>query len=118
SLAESPEGQAPSLGSSRLPQWLESVLPLPAPRMACLVGKRETKRWYRRRGSIAHSLRLVVIRGVPLELAHQLEQALLSPSCNEFLQCFCDRGFLGAFAADFERALDQIWIDRQVCSHV
>jgi hypothetical protein len=54
----------------------------------------------------------------PLELAHQIEQASLPSPRDEFLQCFSDGSFLGAFAADLEGRFDQLGIDREICRDV
>src|SRR5207248_10984815 len=72
----------------------------------------------RRRESIAGALRLVVIRRVPLELAHQLKQAFLPSARNEFLQCLGHGGLFRPLAADFERLLDQIGIYGKIGGHV
>src|SRR5882672_224733 len=98
-------------------QWLGSAPALLSPEKANRAGAQVTKHSCRRKGSIAPTLRLVVKRRIPLELAHQLEQALLSSARDEFLQRLCDGGFLGALAADLEGPFDQLWIDREIRRH-
>jgi len=66
----------------------DRVLSAPAPPQPKGADRAEvpkTKRWYRRRDSIAGALRLIVIRRVPFELAHQVEQAFWSPARDKFL---------------------------------
>src|SRR5689334_4870400 len=112
------EGRDPSLGSIHLTRSFGSAR---APRWRRKIRRaatRATIRWCLQKHSIAPALRLVVIRGLPLELAHQVEQTLLPPPCNEFLEGLRDRSLFGAFAADFERPLDQFGVNRQVRCHV
>jgi len=56
--------------------------------------------------------------GVPFEPAHDIDESLLLPARDELLQCLGDSGLLRALAADLQRALDQLWVDRQVRGHV
>jgi hypothetical protein len=63
-------------------------------------------------------LRLVVVAVVPFELADQFQQTLLLPAGNEFLQGLGHGGLLGAFAAHFQRAFEQVEVDREIGCHV
>src|SRR3989304_5328689 len=95
-----------------------SIVPLWMPRRGPHPGTRAPTRSCRQRGSIALALRLIVERGVPLELAHQVEQALLLSACDEFLERPGDGRLLRALAADLQRAIDQIGINRKIRRHV
>ena len=55
-------------------------------------------------------MHLVIRRGVPFELAKKIEQALLLPACDEFLQRDGDRSLLGALPAELQRPLDELGI--------
>lgn len=58
------------------------------------------------KGSSARALRLVIVGGVPIELAHEVKQPFLPPSRDKLLQCFGNGGLLRAFAAHFKRPFD------------
>jgi hypothetical protein len=51
-------------------------------------GTRATRRRCRQARSIAFAFRLIVVIRVPFELAHQIQQPLLLPSCDELLKGF------------------------------
>ena len=69
-----------------------------------------TRRWYRQTGSPTGAFGLVVERFIPVELAHKIQQAFLPAAGDEFLQREGHRCLLGALAADFQGAFDQIGI--------
>src|SRR6266852_5714727 len=62
-------------------------------RRECMSEVEETRSKCGMKCSFARTLRLVVVGPVPLELAHQIEQAILLSSCDELLQCLGHRGF-------------------------
>src|SRR5258708_32605503 len=70
------------------------------------AGKRVTRRWYRRTGSIAGALDLIVERSIPFELTHQVDQAPLLAAGDEFFQRASNGRLLSALTADFQRLLD------------
>ena len=93
SLAEAPAGRDRS--SRALPR-LGSRGPVRSvrlPQRARRAGTPATRRWCRQRGSTTRMFGLVVEPFVPFELTHQIEQALLAPSGDEFLERLGDSRF-------------------------
>ena len=77
-----------------------------------------TKRLYRQIESRTRARRFIIKRFIPFKFPQQIKQALLLTACDEFLQGTGDGCFLCAFTAQFESALDQFRIERQISCHV
>ena len=114
SLAEAPAGR--DRWSRALPR-LRSRGPVRSvrlPQRARRAGTPATRRWCRQRGSTTRMFGLVVEPFVPFELTHQIEQALLAPSGDEFLERLGDSRFflcarhspLGHDRAGRDRSID------------
>src|SRR5205807_5740197 len=113
-----PAGSVPWSRRFHRPQGRGEAPSPPRRRKPRRVGKQATRRWYRRTGSPARALGLVVKRLIPFELAHQIDQALLPAAGDELLQGARNRRLLGPFATHFYGALDQLGVQGEVSGHV
>src|SRR5262249_2071090 len=98
-LGGAPEGRDRSSGSSRPTRSFASARAPRWRRKTHRAAAQATIRWCRQKRSISPALCLIVVGRLPLELSHEIEQALLPSSCDEFFEGFRDRSLLGAFTA-------------------